>query len=96
MNELTIKKRNELIVHFGSVEKYQAGIFDKVPPIFLMICDEQGNITVDRESIGKYLLREMKEHSLTKEELFKRDIKTFEQLINDFYSEVFAHQKAQE
>ena len=90
MNKETIKKRDELIAHFGSVEKYQAGIFEKIPPVFLMICDAEGNLEIDRDSVGRYLEREMKEHSLTIEQLIERDKKTFGQLIDDYYSEVFA------
>lgn len=90
MTEETIRKRDELIAHFGSVEKYQSGIFDKVPPVFLMICDAEGNVDIDRDSVERYLEREMKEHSLTIEQLIERDKKTFGQLIEDYYSEVFA------
>jgi hypothetical protein len=90
MNEETIKKRDELIAHFGSVEKYQAGMFDKIPPVFLMMCDAEGNVYIDRDSVGGYLKREMKEYSLTIEQLIERDKKTFGQLIDDYYTEVFA------
>lgn len=89
MTEETIKKRDELIFHFGSIEKYQLGIFDKMPPIFLMICDENGNVDIDRDSVGRYIEREMEEHSLTIKQLIERDRKTFGQLIDDYYSEVF-------
>jgi len=90
MNEETIKKRDKLILHFGSVEKYQAGIFDKIPPVFVMICDSEGNVNYDRDSIFRYLKREMEEHSLTIDELIERDKKTFGKIIDDYYSEVFA------
>lgn len=90
MTEETIKKRDKLIAYFGSVEKYQEGIFHKIPPLFLMICDSDGNVNIDRDSVGMYIEKEMKEHSLTIDQLIERDKKTFGKIIDNYYSEVFS------
>lgn len=89
MNSETIKKRDELIAYFGSVEKYQLGIFDKIPPIFLMVCDAEGNVLTDRASVGRYLEREMTENSITIQELIARDSLTFGKIIDDYHTEMF-------
>ena len=89
MTQETIKKRDELISYLGSVEKYQAGIFHKIPPVFLMTCDSEGNVIIDKNSVVKYLEKEMEEHSITIAQLIERDKKVFGQLIDDYYLEVF-------
>ena len=89
MTENTIKKRDELITYFGSIENYQSGIFDKIPPVFLMVCDSEGNVDIDRESVGKYLEKEIKENHISIQQLIERDKKKFAQIIDDYYFEVF-------
>ena len=89
MNELTLEKQQALINHFGSIEMYQKNIFHKVPPIFQMICDEEGNVEIDSETVGIYLNKEMSESNLSFEEICERDLKTFATIIDEYHFETF-------
>ena len=82
------EKMQALISHFGSVEAYQAEIFDDIPPLFLMVCDENGDVVVDRESVGAYIEKEMAEHHLSFEKLMERDVGRFDRIVSDLYDRV--------
>jgi len=90
MNEITIKKRDKLIAYFGSVEKYQLEIFDKVPPIFMMSCDKNGNVIGCHESMKQYLIKEINKSNMTAKEIIERDSKIFEKIISDLYIKLFS------
>ena len=89
MNDQTIKKRDELIAHFGSIKKYQLGIFDKISPVFFLVCDKQGNVSIDHDSVGRYIEKEMKEHMRTIDQLLEGEEQTFRKMIDEYYSELF-------
>ena len=89
MNEQTLQKQQQLIEFFGSIEKYQENIFEKVPPLFEMVCDENGNVTIDEESVGRYIHREMAENNITFEKLVERDLITFSTIIDNYHSRIF-------
>jgi hypothetical protein len=89
MKASTLEKQQALINHFGSVEMYQKNIFHKVPPLFQMICDEDGNVEIDSESVGIYLNKEMSESNLSFEEICERDSKIFSTIIDEVYAQTF-------
>ena len=89
MKASILEKQQQLINHFGSVELYQKNIFDKIPPLFYMVCDDEGNVEIDSESVGIYLNKEMSESNLSIEEICERDLNTFSTIIDKFHAETF-------
>lgn len=83
------EKLQALIQHFGSVEEYQKQVFDKIPPMFVMVMDEQGNVTADQASMMAYIKKEM-ETGISFDDLLDRETKRFEQIVDELYQQTFA------
>jgi|688.fasta_scaffold1530017_2 hypothetical protein len=89
-----LQKRDELINHFGTIEKYQLNLFNskyagKTPESDFCTCDEFGNIEVDQLKLLMYIESETSINNITMQELIERDQKTNEIIIQLFYNEIF-------
>ncbi len=89
-----LQKRDELIRHFGTIEKYQLNLFNskyagKATESDFCTCDEFGNIEVDQSKLLMYIESETSINNITMQELIERDQKTNEIRIELFYNEIF-------
>ncbi len=81
------QKQNSLINYFGSVKAYNEEALKRMPAMFFMYIDQDGQYKTDPDSLTEYLNQELSK-GLTYEKIKERDTKLFTDIVSQMYTEL--------